>query len=83
VQTQNDFDSLLHYLDHPNRLIVIGAADALEKISSTKPHFLFRHKKKIFGLCSSALNKELKWHLALLIPRLGLNSKELKRHGVH
>lgn len=52
------------------------AADAIEKLTISKPRYLKKHKKKIIDLFNSAKNKELKWHLALLIPRLPLNTLE-------
>ena len=33
---------------------------------------------QLLSLLKSALDKELKWHIALLVPRLSLNSEELK-----
>ncbi|MBL7996436.1 hypothetical protein JNM05_13800 [bacterium] len=52
------------------------AADIIEKISLHNPQYLTRHKKEIIDLCNAAKDKELKWHLALLIPRLHLHTKE-------
>lgn len=73
IQNQNDFDCLFKNLNHPDRLVVMHAADAIEKLTFSKPLYLKKHKKKIIDLFNSAKNKELKWHLALLIPRLPLN----------
>lgn len=77
IQTQNDFDDLFKYLFHKNRLVVMRAADAIEKITINTPQYMAKHKKNIFELCDTAKNKELKWHLALLLPRLRLDNKEL------
>jgi hypothetical protein len=77
IQTQNDFDDLFKYLFHKNRLVVMRAADAIEKITINNPQYMAKHKKTIFELCDTAKNKELKWHLALLLPRLNLDNKEL------
>lgn len=76
IQNQNDFDRLFKSLYHPDRLVVMHAADAIEKLTISKPHYLKKHKKKIIDLFNGAKNKELKWHLALLIPRLPLNALE-------
>ena len=51
----------------------------LKKLLSKIRYFLKKHKKAIFGLCDTAYNKELKWHLALLIPRLELSKEELSK----
>lgn len=76
IQNQDDFDELFKYLFHKDRRVVMRAADAIEKITTTYPQYLLKHKKEIFELSSVAKNKELKWHLALLLPRLHLESKE-------
>lgn len=78
VQKQHDFDLLFDFVYHQNEVIVMRAADVIEKISVTSPDFLSKHKKKIIELCYDAGQKELKWHLALIIPRLTLSSVELK-----
>lgn len=77
IKTQNDFDELFKFLFHTDRLVVMRAADAIEKITINKPQYLLKHKQNILDLCQVARNKELKWHLALLLPRLHLNNKEL------
>jgi hypothetical protein len=76
IKNQNDFDELFKYLFHENRLVVMRAADTIEKIASINQQYLTNHKKEIFELFNVATDKELKWHLALLIPRLHLDNRE-------
>lgn len=76
IRNQKDFDDLFKCLFHKDRIIVMRTADAIEKITGLHPKFLLKHKKKVFKLCHIVKDKELKWHLALLIPRLNLGSKE-------
>jgi hypothetical protein len=76
IKNQKDFDTLFRLLFHSDRLVVMRAADAIEKITLEKTHYLKKHKKEIIGLLDAAKNKELKWHLALLIPRLPLGLRE-------
>ena len=52
------------------------AADVIEKITLDNPKYLSRHKKKILRLCNIAKDKELKWHLALLVSRLKMGENE-------
>jgi len=54
------------------------AADAIDKITINKPEFLSKHKKDIVKFLSTTIDKEFKWHLALMIPRLNLSDKELR-----
>lgn len=76
VDNQNDFDILFSGFFHTDRKVVMRTADAIEKITLTKPGFLHKHKKTILELCSKAKHIELKWHLALLVPRIKLTPGE-------
>jgi hypothetical protein len=55
------------------------AADAAEKVSAKKPRLLDRHKAELLGLLAEADQIELRWHLALMIPRLPLTAPERRR----
>lgn len=79
VNNQSSFDELFKCLFHESRLVVMRAADAIEKITINNSQYLASHKKELFTLCSRVELKELKWHLALLIPRLHLSRNELGR----
>lgn len=78
VTDQEAFDDLFKLLLHHDRLLVMRAADAAEKITVHRPDFLLPHKNRLFGLLKGAMNKELKWHLALLITRVPLTPGELE-----
>ena len=54
------------------------AIDAVEKITSKRPEFLMDHKSQLLEILNSADHKELKWHIAQLIPRINLTTTELK-----
>jgi hypothetical protein len=79
INTQHDFDQLFRLLYQENRVLVMRAADAIEKISLSGPDYLSKHKNQLLELCGEAKNKELKWHLALLLPRLQLTNKEFDK----
>ena len=76
INKQQAFDELFHCLCHQDRKVVMRAADAIEKISIAKPKFLSKHTSTLLKLLNRAENKELKWHLAQIIPRLSLTAKE-------
>ncbi len=76
VRTQADFDRLFDFLFHSDRLKVMRAADSIEKITVKHPSYLKPHYKKLLALSSVAENKELKWHLAQLLPRMEMNNRE-------
>ena len=77
VDNQESFDDLFQHLFHSDRKVVMRTADAIEKITLNNADYLKPHKKEILQLYTKAENKELKWHLALLAPRLLLSKQEL------
>jgi hypothetical protein len=54
------------------------ASDAVEKVTKEHPEYLHGHDKELLELARNTSNKELKWHLAQLVPRLDLSPKELE-----
>lgn len=79
IETQQDFDGLFAYLNSEDRLIVMRAADTIEKITKAHPEYLETHKSRLIILLNSAQDKELKWHVALLASRIGLSKNELEQ----
>ncbi len=76
IRSQSEFDLLFEGLTHDDEVIVMRSADAIEKVTRLKAQFLKPHKKTLLGLFPVAHQKELKWHLALLAPRLSLTRTE-------
>jgi hypothetical protein len=54
------------------------AADAAEKVTRSMPRLLQPHKKELLGLMAETDQQELRWHLALMVPRLSLTAKECR-----
>lgn len=77
VNSQLNFNKLFSYLYSTDRLIVMRAVDAIEKITVTNSQYLKVHKDELIKFLQSAQDKEFKWHLALLISRLDLGESEL------
>ena len=76
VRNEDDFDELFKCISYKDRLVRMRAAVSIEKITLRYPSYLLKHKEGIMDLCCTVMDKELKWHLALLIPRLNLSDKE-------
>jgi hypothetical protein len=74
------FRELMKSLWSDDAVLRMRAADAAEKVSAQKPRLLDPFKAELLGLLSEAEQKELRWHLALMIPRLSLTRSE--RHRV-
>jgi len=78
IKCQDDFDVLFGFLFDKDRKVVMRAADALEKVTLNNHQYLQKHKTRLIQLCFKAVDKELKWHLALLASRLKLTKDELE-----
>jgi hypothetical protein len=55
------------------------AADAAEKVSVQRPDLLTPFKAELLGLAEETTQAELRWHLALMLPRLPLTRAERER----
>jgi len=73
------FAELLKCLWDENPIIRMRAADAAEKITVTRPKLLKSHKRELLGLLDEAEHVALRWHMALMVPRLELNASERQR----
>jgi hypothetical protein len=74
------FSHLVAALTSDDEVLRMRAADAIEKISAQRPDFLGPFKKNLFALAAGSaapsLQQEVRWHLALILPRLKLTSTE-------
>ncbi len=78
VKTQTNFDDLFQFLFSKDRLIVMRAADSIEKITLRQPDFLRGHTQEIINLMNTAVDKELKWHMAQIVSRINLTIDEFE-----
>lgn len=70
------FPELIAGLWSENPLVRMRAADATEKITRKHRELLQPYRKELLGLMAEAQEQELRWHLAVMVPRLLLNAKE-------
>ena len=73
------FPQLFAGLWDDDPVVRMRAADAAEKISAARPQLLQPFKSELLGLADESLQQEVQWHLALMLPRLQLNSGERRR----
>jgi hypothetical protein len=57
-------------------LVRMRAADATEKVTRKHRELLQPYKKELLGLMTETQEQELRWHLAVMVPRLLLSTKE-------
>jgi hypothetical protein len=70
------FRHLIKGLTADDAVVRMRAADAIEKISARRPELLRPHKRKLLAVAGSTDQQEIRWHAALIIPRLNLTPKE-------
>jgi len=59
--------------------VCMRAADALEKISCKQGTLLQPHTDQLLGLLAETTQQEVRWHLAVILPRLHLTGSECRR----
>ncbi len=73
------FPELMECLWSDDPVVRMRAADAAEKVSAHRSDLLQPFKRELLGLADEATEAELRWHLALMIPRLSLTRLERER----
>jgi hypothetical protein len=70
------FDQLIDGFASDDILLRMRCADAAEKVSAVHPDWLQGHKRLLLTLAAKATQQELRWHLAQMLPRLKMTSRE-------
>lgn len=79
VKTKEDFEALFKLIFSNSRPVAMRASDAVEKVSKEHPEYLSDHADQIVELAKTVSNKEMKWHLAQLLPRLSVSPEKMRR----
>jgi hypothetical protein len=75
-RTPSVFPDLFEGMFAADPLIRMRAADAVEKVTRKRPDLLQPWKKPLLEQLSALPEKEMRWHIAQIIPRLTLTSSE-------
>jgi hypothetical protein len=70
------FPELVDCIWSDDPVIRMRAVDAAEKITVQRPELLQPVKAELLGLAAESSQPEVRWHLALMLPRLSLNGAE-------
>jgi len=73
------FRELVECLWCDDPVVRMRAADAAEKASAQRAELLHPFKAELLGHAGETSQQELRWHLALMIPRLPLTRAERQR----
>jgi hypothetical protein len=70
------FPELFEGLSHSDPCIRMRSADAIEKITLDHKELLQPFKKQLLERVAGAPQKEVPWHVALMLPRLRMNARK-------
>lgn len=70
------FSILINGISSDNELIAMRSADAVEKLTVDRPEWLAAFKHDLIDYIPKIEQKEVRWHLCQIIPRLPLRKKE-------
>jgi hypothetical protein len=79
LRNPRELPELIECLWSDDPVVRMRAADAAEKVSLKRPDLLDPFKTELLGLAAEATQAELRWHLALVLPRLSLDKLERAR----
>lgn len=71
--------ALMKCLWDPGPRVAMRAADVMEKLSRESARRFQRYKDALLGLAAETTQQELRWHLAVTIPRLKLSKADCER----
>ena len=73
------FAEIIAGLDDADPVVCVRAADVAEKVSRAHPEWLAPHRTVLLARMATAPDKEVRWHLAQMAPRLPLEERERER----
>ena len=79
LQQPDRLSELIECLWSDDPVVRMRAADAAEKISVQRPGLLKPFKAELLGLADETTQAEVRWHLALMLPRLPLTRLQRAR----
>jgi len=81
LETPAAFDRLFAGMTDADPVVRMRSADAIEKITASRPELLQPYKAKLLDEIATIDQQEVRWHVAQMIPRLVLNPGE-RKHAV-
>ena len=69
-----ELDLLIACLSEDVEAMRMRCCDAMEKISRSHPQWFNRYKSRLLKVAKQEKQKEVRWHLAQIIPRLSLTA---------
>jgi hypothetical protein len=79
LKTPALFGEVVQGFAQADPVIRMRCADVAEKVSAVHPEWLDRHKRALLSFASTVQEKEVRWHMAQMLPRLELSPSERRR----
>ncbi len=76
LQNPDLFSEVFEGMLNDDPIVRMRSADAVEKVSLKHPEYLHPYKRVLIEEIAKIEQQEVKWHVAQMLPRLNLNSKE-------
>lgn len=73
------FEAVFSGLRSGDAVLRARAADAIEKVTAQHPEYLQPYRKELIGSIADCDQKEVRWHVAQMLPRIRWNTLERKR----
>jgi hypothetical protein len=70
------FRRLVEGMEGEDPIVRMRAADTAEKVTVRRPDLLQPYKRKLLAIAGNSEQQEVRWHAALMIPRLKLTARE-------
>jgi hypothetical protein len=76
LSNHKELDMLIQCLDMEGDAMRMRCCDAMEKLSRQHPEWFNKYKKRLLDASQQFTRKEVRWHLAQIIPRLPLTDRQ-------
>jgi hypothetical protein len=73
------FRAVFEAMRGPDPVVRMRAADAIEKATLAAPALLQPHTRELLGAVAAIDQKEVRWHVAQMLPRLHLTPRQRQR----
>lgn len=79
IKTSKDLDQLFRLIYSSDRTVAMRAIDTLEKATRSRKDYLRSHGNELVTFARSTANKEIKWHIAQLLPRISWSPQQYQK----
>ena len=78
LKNPSTITQLMALVESGNKVFQMRSSDALEKISAAEPEILMPYTDNFIAFAKRATQKEVRWHIVQILPRLKLNKKQIE-----